>query len=773
MFIFLAFSAKMLTFAWSIDEDNHKTSYTHMTKSYRLFFLLCACLIVTGLTAAPVTKEQAREKALSFLRHQGRKANVQLVSVVESKRLKVRGAKSEPFYVFNEDDSDGFVIVSADDRTEAILGYGTSGEFDGNNLPDNMRAWLEGYAMQIANLQEHNVQVLQMPMQVLQQPAIHPLIKTQWDQGTPYNNLCPKTSNGHATYSGCVATAVAQVMYYHKWPEQTSGNIPGYTTRSQGITLEELPQTSFSWDAMKLTYRGNETSEEAVATLMRYVGQALHMDYGPDGSGTMSEYIPDAMVTYFDYDPNIYLAYREDYTIDEWDNLIYHELEEGRPVLYSGSSMSVGHQFVCDGYDGNGLFHINWGWGGFKDSYFRLSILNPLSTEGAGSGTTPDGFANGQSAIIGMQPPTGEEVVPRVSLPDLSMFYNDNNYITAYFQGYRLRGYYDCGIARELADGSFEVLSETTAEFGWGRGGQVDLSLESLVPDESGYKLVAVCRKNNTDEWSRVGTTLQYVDVTYDDQQNTNVVVHPVENLVVEDFRLVGEVKANTLCKLEIDLKNLGDEYNGYLYVMAVDGGDYGGQYPAGYTTIAMLPGETETFTLYYEPPSAEDLHLWLLSDSYVQLYHKTFPAYDLEISSTSITENPLVVKVTVRNNSDYDFEGKFRATVYLKNKKKGQLDKEQLIPAHGETEFVYDTFNLNEAGYYMKFAFQKNEISTAFVSLDNRIELPYSEPTGIDEVFDAISIGNAKAYNLMGQEVNDKTAKGIIVRNGKKYINK
>lgn len=375
----------------------------------RSVILLLLIVAATAVQANPVSRSEALLKARQFMPTK---------QFAESRSWRhVKGvAAASPFYVFNDEGGRGFVIVSGDDRTQPILGYADSGWLDADSLPDNLRSWLDGYAEQMALLD--NGWTARSAMAAAEEkPAIAPLITTTWNQNLPYNLMTPTYTDGSGNerhyVTGCVATALAQVMNYHQWPLNCPA-IPAYTTHWQKIAMTELPPTTFKWNLMKDSYTSQETgnSADAVAELMRYVGQANSMDYNQGGSSASIHL--DVMAELFSYSKNAWRARREDYTVVEWEKLIYRELSANRPVLYDGASSSVGHQFVCDGYDGEGFFHINWGWGGSSDGYFVLSLANP-DEKGIGGGSGTAGYAYRQTAIIGFQPASeDEEEQPRI-----------------------------------------------------------------------------------------------------------------------------------------------------------------------------------------------------------------------------------------------------------------------------------------------------------------------------------------------------------------------
>ena len=350
-----------------------------MRQAAMLLTMLCGTAL-----AGNVTSSEAKKKALQFMPGK------------QFKQMKLQGNRSlsrsadgsEAFYIFNADGG-GFVIVSGDDRTVAILGYSDKGNINIEKLPDNVRYWLNGYAEQISGLGE-NYHVSARSLTRAKGQAIKPLIQTQWDQGYPYNLMCPEYQ-GFKCLTGCVPTAISQLMYYYKWPQGEVKAVSGYKTYSLGIELPDLPSTSFKWSKMKPTYYGTEDEESkmAVAELMRYVGQGsgpgcAGTDYGLGGtsSGTYGQ-----LITYFGYSAGHENLNRQRSNMSQqmWDEVMFGELSNKRPILYIGFPIEgCGHAFIVDGFDGNGLFHINWGWGGLYDGHFVLSVADPYSRKKLG-----------------------------------------------------------------------------------------------------------------------------------------------------------------------------------------------------------------------------------------------------------------------------------------------------------------------------------------------------------------------------------------------------
>ncbi|MDR1161874.1 MAG: C10 family peptidase, partial [Tannerellaceae bacterium] len=300
------------------------------------------------------------------------------------------------YYVFNVKENDGFVIVSGDDIAIPVLGYSANGTYDAQHLPPAFSYWMECLQKEIEyGIQQHTPQSAETKQKwdaYLQgtASALHyaaagnaPLIETKWAQGAPFNNSCPEI--GGQTLTGCVATAMAQVMKYYEWPEQRgTGALPGYTTSTSQYTITGInldTQPAYDWDNMLNSYSGvpSPIEQQAVATLMYHCGVSVEMDYGVSASGAFSNNIGKVLPIYFGYDKSIQSKPRVSYTDDQWHAILKAEIDASRPVIYSGRDGSQGgHAFICDGYKSDNTFHFNWGWGGYADEgYFVTNALDP------------------------------------------------------------------------------------------------------------------------------------------------------------------------------------------------------------------------------------------------------------------------------------------------------------------------------------------------------------------------------------------------------------
>lgn len=383
-----------------------------MKKSYLLLLMLFVSIVAMG---GPVTPDEARQKITKFMNP--RRANAisesSLKLVATSHYQVQKEVMAASYYVFNVGEGQGFVIAGADDRIPAVLGYSSKGQFDPQHMPENMKAWLQGYNDQMAYLNEHPEAAA--PQKTVSGGSIAPLLQSEWDQGNPYNLLCPEDGGQHSV-TGCAATAMAQVMYFWQWPKQTAAEIPGYKSSEKGFVMSAIPAgKSIDWENMVPKYTGGETDaqKQAVAELMLLCGTAVQMDYSANSSAASTSYVADAWVNYLDYDAATIYENRSSYRLAAWNQKVYDELAAGRPVLYAGQSSGGGHAFVIDGYGGDDYFHVNWGWGGGSNNYFLLSILDPGSNSGIGASSSTDGYSYDQGAIFGAQPNTG--VIPTIT----------------------------------------------------------------------------------------------------------------------------------------------------------------------------------------------------------------------------------------------------------------------------------------------------------------------------------------------------------------------
>lgn len=304
-------------------------------------------------------------------------------------------------YVYTPSDGQGFIIVAGDDCLPQIVGYSTDNRFHPDSIPAPLKKMFSRYG-QLIKAMSGRLMGPQRPA-LRSWNAVEPLLgNLAWGQGKPYNALIPKV-NGSQSPTGCVATAMAQVMRYHCWPSNGKGN-GEYTIKGKNKQTVSIDGHSYNWITMRNSYNGTTSADEnyAVARLLYDVGVAVRMSYGKNESSAYSAYAAMALTENFNYNQSLRAMNRMYHTSAEWEATIQEELQAKRPVYYAGGSPEGGHAFVCDGYDGKSLYHINWGWNGLSNGYFALTELLPGSQgTGAGGG---GGYITEQDMIVGIQP---------------------------------------------------------------------------------------------------------------------------------------------------------------------------------------------------------------------------------------------------------------------------------------------------------------------------------------------------------------------------------
>lgn len=389
-------------------------NFQFLTRRLALFAVLLM-MSYNGF-AGPVGSEKARSVAQGFWTENPQCGEVKALADV-SDRLAIEG-----LYAFEINGGEGFVIVAGDDCVRPVLGYGF-GRVPTGQLRPNVHSWLHWYGSQIAALKNSERQapeavaaewqrLLSVTAKSPGRKSVSQLLTTKWDQDPLYNRLCPYDSTHRVyTYTGCSATATAQVMKYWNHPRYGQGS-HSYTENDYGVLSANFGETRYDWDNMpdSLTYSSTAAQINAVATLMYHIGVAIEMDYGVDGSGAYTisydGYTPAcsevALPTYFDYKPTLRGLDRSYYDDSEWIATMKNELDHSRPVAYTGSDEEMAHAFVLDGYDDQLYFHVNWGWSGWFDGWYLLDSL-VLEWGGAGSNETYT-YNLYQTALIGIEP---------------------------------------------------------------------------------------------------------------------------------------------------------------------------------------------------------------------------------------------------------------------------------------------------------------------------------------------------------------------------------
>lgn len=328
-------------------------------------------------------KQISQNAALSAARKYSRTGQV-----APAKNLRSDKTNNAPYYAFNLEQ--GYVIVSGDDEMTELVGYAENGFFDAENVPPQMQLWLDGYAEYVAAVQSGKAKARKILLSDSPSVVVEPLVTTKWNQDAPFNNFAPEytddNNNTQRCATGCAATAMAQIMKFHNWPEQGVGHY-SYEHRSFGTISSNFSEHVYDWTNMIDRYNNGEYSNvqaDAVALLMKDCGVSLNMNYGPVSGASIYSYTP-AFKNYFRYSSRT--VNRSGCETAEFTKIITDELQEGRPIIYCGTGEDGGHAFVVDGYDTNYFLHVNWGWGGYSDGYFDMNYMDPAGLGiGGGSG---------------------------------------------------------------------------------------------------------------------------------------------------------------------------------------------------------------------------------------------------------------------------------------------------------------------------------------------------------------------------------------------------
>lgn len=358
-----------------------------------LFILI---LLQCGYTAT-VTQSEATQLGTDFISSLGNSG----FTFRSSEAYIGSHSQGDPDFYILRFEPQGFVLLAAEEQSIPILGYSLTNTFPEGNVPDHVRWYLDFYSRAMREIRANPDWAIDANWAAMRngdfsgfeiQRDVSPLLNTTWDQDYPYNALCPSDVDGPGghVYAGCVATAMGQMM--KKWSYPTTGNYShSYYASGYGTQTANFAGTTYNWAAMPNSI---SSFNQNIATLLYHCGVAVDMQYGAEASGAHSSDVRYAMVTYFGYNAAAQFRQASSYTASYWATMIRNDLDQGKPVYYSGQGPDGGHAFVLDGYQGSSNFHFNWGWSGYYNGYFALTNLNPGSYS----------FTQGQAALMNLYP---------------------------------------------------------------------------------------------------------------------------------------------------------------------------------------------------------------------------------------------------------------------------------------------------------------------------------------------------------------------------------
>ena len=553
------------------------------------YLLVTLSLLVCVLAMAePISSKKALEIATSYLAKSGasRRAATQMsVQPFQTDR------QGNPLMYAVNNGGDGYVIVSGDDRMRQVLGYSNSGSLDLAHMPENMRFWLQSLAADMQLLIDAGYQPQAVDSRRAASAVKTEIKKTilpcQWNQQEPYNDYCPLEGDDR-TLTGCVATAMAQLLYYHKKvrqaqiPEQPLQDTKAYKG-DRGIEVGVLKAEDYKIDWNELidnyTAKGvtpTDAQKKNVAKLMFFCGATVEMDYDSGVSLAWDSNLASALINYFGFSKATRFVTRSSYTEQQWTDLIYNELKNDRPVLLGASDNTGGHEFVIDGYNGNELFHINWGWGGADDGYFALSVLNTNENYPIGARESTAGYSMGQGAVINAEYGGTAEAADRMVF--ISSEVADNRMIVTLANKTGVTNTFDYSFAyknqKTEATGVLQGKRQEIED-----GISVIFSCPLTTPDvsyaNSTVIFYPVSRIAGTEQWLTVTDPVQrYFKASYDAEGKLTLTCYPTDNITT-NINVDGNLYVGNEQKVKVAFTNTGDERQLNVYFWIKDDEDY------------------------------------------------------------------------------------------------------------------------------------------------------------------------------------------------------
>lgn len=549
-------------------------------------------------------------------------------------------------YLYNAGETT--LILPADDSALPLLGYFDAPTTD--QMPEQLQWWLSEYARQIAYMQSRPENNFKAKKRTSDYEAIAPLLRTNWDQGEPYNKLCP-TFDGNLGYTGCVATAGAQVLNYFKYPQKATGFI-AYTDDSGAKYSMNFDEQSFDWDNM-LNYYGDEYTDEqanAVAYLMKACAYAAKSNFCADQTYTWESIMMEQFINNFGYSDKAAFLFRDNYDSDTWEDIIYRNLKTVGPVIYAGDNTLYGHCFVCDGYGKDGYFHFNWGWGGLCNGYFQLSVLYSDGEDLHGAVNQCD-FSLNQDAILNLTPEGNEtidlpEVFPLAWHGNITAKLTDENTVTIGHDDYeyyesaiyncspKYKSYDLCLKALNLSTKETTILDNVSYSFPMGifcdKGNKDYDNIEfgyafGLDLPEGQYAFTPVARVSGSyGEWQElqhaVFTSTWFYGIVDGDGNLTTVGNGEGDSPDIDEFELESPLFIGKPFKYSFDLTNYNDNEIMTAYCPELKAYNEDGK------LVTIASGEVVTKRL---KPS-DDLHLFYISNMYPEEGYENYtgPVY-------------------------------------------------------------------------------------------------------------------------------------------------
>ena len=682
-----------------------------------VFTFILAALFSFMANAESVSKSEAFNIAQQYLISKGK-----ILNQGRTPYRSVRSVAGEPqsayYYVFNAEGGNGYVIVSGDDRTPEILGYVDNGSFDEDAIPENMKSWLQLYVDQIKFLADNDITVDKHAIRARKMTrstrhSIPVLINSRWDQGQPYNITCPyyylEDDEKEATAlpkktgpaAGCVATAMAQVVNFYKFPAKTKAIIPAYsityTSKKNGsqktVSQKAIPRnTLIDWDNICDTYSwpsGHIANKQdsAVANLMHMCGQAVQMHYGPS-SGAVTSNAKDVFVNMFGFDDSAYWVDRSSCSIDEWFDLIYNELNSGFPVLFNGHSSGGGHAFVIDGFDGEQLFHVNWGWGGGSDGWFLIGILNPGDNSGIGASSSSDGYSMSQGALFNLRLPDNVRTEKSTCMTIHDITVSGTTISGKFLNWTGATNSFNTGIVKINDDNSLSLVgaSQTITDMSKNTYNTKSFNIKGRLQPGT-YRLSPASKLTANKIWRpELDLKRNYILAEVDEAKNiTLTYVKPVEDISVDTIVFPGTLAVDETQEVKVTFRNHADEFSHTCYLFI--GKTNTKEDSKSHSIVNIKEGGTAEVSFFFKPSETGIYNIWICrgsdgSNVLGQTTMEVVPAAQAHKASLTVTGftihnatsnivygNKLIGTVSIRNTGKEAFHDHIKLQVWRQPK--------------------------------------------------------------------------------------------------------
>ena len=637
--------------------------------------------------AAPVDKTKAAKAAKAFAADKLKMPDAQMTLAWTSRSGETADGNPS-VYAYNISQGKGFVVVADIDGADTVLGYSDEGGFDGANMPPAMMEWLEQYSCEITqNSGNASSQGSLTPRRAKEYPknAIQPLLNTQWNQLEPYNSSCPDFYTGEKCVTGCVAAGMSQILYYHhkESTSKTLAQIPAYTCTTNWSTgrisvAAVAAGTKLDWDNMLFSYNGSETQAQidAVANLLLYCAASVKTEFkngNNGGSPASSADVPTSLKKYFGYSDACCYKKRSAYSISQWESMIYNQLEKGWPVMYSGQSATSAHLFIVDGYDGEDFYHINWGWGGRANGYFKLSVASVVES------SSTAGYSIDQAAIFNAHPALTTDVADPLAAYGFSLSGTKVSFKVANYTGNA--NSFKVGLAAVLADGSLKVVKQASAFSSINILSTKSMSFTIAASDLSSlakgtYVLKPVVCTKTDSSWRLCESSDQYgLTLTWNGSTPSIAFKSPTagRSFTASGFSYPSGAAAGTTVPVSMTVKCAGGEFSDVIYLFASTSST-----ASTYSSragIHLKDGEQCIADMSFKPTEAGTYNVWVSTD---QSGTNKIGSCKVEVVNNSEAGELAVVGHTIENVGEVNgswstvYGSVVKGTATLKNIGKG-----------------------------------------------------------------------------------------------------